>query len=398
MKTLTDNQITGLVLVGLAILVLIIVVRTWLSTSGDKKNPDSFLIINTYLAILKKGWRVARKNLWVFWILWIFHFLAFLQNAFLHSYGKLPSPRTFSMGNLFSVERFAWNFLLCFKRASGYLPLSFGMGPSLFFLIAAILLIKPFKKLLLQFGQEAHLQHSVDFIKRNLPYFFIVTIIAVALRILWSSGYTFAFFRHPSGKLKIFPSQLLSLIMIYWGTFIQALLTGFIFSLFKADVVNKKVVKKDVFISSLKFFKPLFFFFLIFNGILNGSGFFSNILIILYRKHIPPLSFWFIVIFLLVPYLIVNSDVNLKAAFKENIALWKGYYTQIFSFLFVTIFMASCISYLFSFTDVFLGTCFHGIVEMATRTLWLLFRFWIAASIMLFCSKLSEKEIIKKLW
>jgi hypothetical protein len=398
---LTDNQITGLVLLGLVIVVLAIVLRTWLSTSADKKKTAFSWNLSTYLNILETGWRIARKNLWIFWILWIFSFLAFLQSTFLYSYFRdipyLPTTRMFTIGSLFSFERFIRNFLLYFKRASGYMPLSFGMGPSLFFLIAVIVLIKPFQKLLFQSAREVALHPSVNFIKRNLPCFFIVTIIAVALRILWSSGYIADFSLHPSGKLKIFPGQLLSLIMIYWGTFIQTLLTGFIFSLFKSDIENGKAVKKDVFISSLKFFRPLFFFLLIFNGILHGSGFFSNILNILYRKHIPYPSFWFIIIFLLIPYLIVNRDINLKAAFKENIVLWKGYYPQILSFLFAIILIASFIAYLFSFTNVFFGTYFLRVVEMTEITLWLLFRFWIAASIMQFYSKLKEEQLIKKL-
>jgi hypothetical protein len=398
---LTDNQITGLVLVGLAIVVLAIVLRTWLSTSGDKKKTAFSWNLSTYLNILKTGWRIARKNLWIFWILWIFSFLAFLQNTFLYLYARdipyLSTTRMFSIGTLFSFERFIRNFLLYFKRASGYMPLSFGMEPSLFFLIAVTFLIKPFKKLLFQSAREVTLHPSVNFIKRNLPYFFIVTIIAVALRMLCSFEYTTAFFLHPSGKLKIFPKQIISLIMIYWGTFIQTLLTGFIFSFFQSDVENENAVKKDVFISSLKFFRPLFFFLLIFKGILHGSGFFSNVLNILYRKHIPYPSFWFIIIFLLVPYLIVNRDINLKTAFKENIVLWKGYYPQILAFLLLIILIASFIAYLFSFTDVFFGTYFHRVVEMAGRTIWLFFSFWISASIMLFCSELTEEQMLKNL-
>ena len=382
-------------------MVLAIVLRTWLSTSGDKKKTAFSWNLSTYLNILKTGWFIARKNLWIFWILWIFSFLAFLQSTFLYSYVRdipyLPTTRMFTIGSLFSFERFIRNFLLYFKRASGYMPLSFGMGPSLFFLIALIFLIRPFKKLLFQSARETSLHPSITFIKRNFPYFFIVTIIAVTLRILWSSGYTTAFSLHPSGKIKIFPGQLLSLIMIYWGTFIQALLTGFIFSLFKSVVEDEKVVKKDVFIAALKFFRPLFFFLLIFNSILHGSVVFSNVLNILYRNHIPYPSFWFIIVFLLVPYLIVDRDINLKAAFKENFTLWKGYYPQILSFLLAIILIASFIAYLFSFTNVFFGTHFRRATEMTEITLWLLFRFWIAASIMLFCSELTKERVLKKL-
>ncbi|MBN1446239.1 MAG: hypothetical protein JW957_09090 [Candidatus Omnitrophica bacterium] len=184
--------------------------------------------------------------------------------------------------------------------------------------------------------------------------------------------------------------------MFYWSAFVQALLTGYIFSLFKAGVLNEKTEKKPVLISSLRFFRPLFFFFLILIGISKCSAILINIILDLlsfrWNLYITSIVHSVLLIFLFVPYLIVQEEINLKMAFKHNFSLWKQNWRQILSFLLIIILSVSIFNYLLSPSQVFAGTYFNMIIEMAGKTLRLVFRLWIAASIMVFCHMKRIRE------
>jgi len=185
-----------------------------------------------------------------------------------------------------------------------------------------------------------------------------------------------------------------SAVAFYWFAFIQAMLTGFIFSLLKSSILKERNRRDSVFISSIGFFKPLFFFFLVFE-VLDRSGIFFQMLHLHFanwnRLYNPCLIFCFLLIFLLVPYLIVYKDINLKTAFRDNFSLWKYNYWQILSFLFLVILLSLSVKYVLSLSDFLYGTYFQLVTDMAKGTIWLLFRFWIAASIMVFCIRLTGR-------
>jgi len=182
--------------------------------------------------------------------------------------------------------------------------------------------------------------------------------------------------------------------MVYWAAFVQALLTGFIFSLFRANILEEAVDRRSVFVSSLKFFKPLFLFFLILMGVFHCTVLLISILHLNFSRmgsYIPRTIHWLSLFFLFVPYLIVQMDITLKTAFRHNFSLWKQHWRQIILFLLAVILTVSVVNYFLSFLWRFTGTYYYLMVQAAERTVRLILTFWIAASIMAFCMKLTGR-------
>jgi len=380
-----DNRMAGMVLVGLVIIVLLIVGRELLK---DRDKTGLSWNVSAYLNIFKTGWRAARKNLWIFWILWTFSIVAMLQNFFLRLSVKgfqfTPFSRLFHGFHTFSLsfEELMLNLL----RAPDFIPFSFGLDNSILLLFALVFLIPPFKKVLLQTFTETRTQTSVNLLRKNLLFFVILTIMAVALRILWSISPGF----QPVEQSRIFvPIYFYSLIMVFWSAFVQALLTGFIFSLFRVGVLHEEADRNSVFISSLKFFRPLFFFFLILLGVFHCSviliSFFHS------SSYIPFIIHWLSLFFLFVPYFMVQMDFSLRAALRLNISSWKQNWRQDLAFFLAVVLMVSVVNYLLSFLWRFTGTYYYLIVQVAERTVRLIMEFWIAALIMAFCMQLTGR-------
>ncbi|MBN1446076.1 MAG: hypothetical protein JW957_08230, partial [Candidatus Omnitrophica bacterium] len=178
LRILTDNQLAGIVLVGLAIIVLILVLRERLSLSGEKKEPGCSWKLSNYVNILKEGWRVAWKNIWVFWILWAFSLLASIQQkALVHLYRKDIPFVPFAHFPAISLFRFK-SFIDKFLLAPVHIPFSFSMEPGIVLLFAVILLINPFKRILSQRKQDIRLNSSAVFLEKNIPFFLIASVIA----------------------------------------------------------------------------------------------------------------------------------------------------------------------------------------------------------------------------
>lgn len=398
---MTGNQMAGLVFVVLAIVVLIIVLRERLSLSGRKKETGYLSDSSDYLKILKKGWSVTSKNLWVFWILWIFSFLAFFQITVLNLSRKnfqFLSFNSYLHGIHFS---FFQKFIHSFFLAPVYIPFSFGIENSLFFLLALIIILKPFKSLISQSSQDVQLASSTKFLEKNLPFFLIASIIAVFCNILLSIRAPL-FFHNSIGQISLLaPARIYSAIMVYWSAFIQALLTGFILSVFKAIIDGDEVKRHSIFVASLKFFRPLFFFYLILIGIFYCWNTIANLLYLRFVRqssyNITSILLWLVLAFFLIPYLLVHEESDLKTAFARNFFLWKQNWRQILCFLLLIILLISVINTLLAFGQIFIGTWFQLAMQVVEKTIRLVLRLWIAASIMVFYRTLRETKIIKKL-
>ncbi len=377
----------GMVLLVLVIVVLILVAR---ELSKSKKQPGNLWNFSVYLNIFKTGWHAVRKNLWIFWILWAFSIVALLQNTLLHLAGKevpfQPFTRLFSL-TFFSFRKFIGYFL----RAPASIPFSFGIENSVFLLLAVIFLIKPFRNILTQVDTEPRMQTSGSLLKKNLPFFIAATVIAAYLHISLSI-YPSVFFNQSTGQTLV-PAYLLSVIMVFWSAFIQALLTGFIFSLFRTGILNKEADRNFLFVSSLRSFRPLFFFFLILMGILHCPVMLINALSLGFSRwcsYTANIAHWLLLVFLFVPYLIVQEDTELKTAFSHNFSLWKQNWRQVIPFLLTIILLVSVINYLPSFLWGFYGTWYLIIVQVVERTVRLALSFWLAASVIAFCLHLTS--------
>jgi len=80
-------------LVFLIIFVLITALNKWLLLTSRKDESNCFRNLTAYLPVFKKGWRVACRNIWIYWILLIFSVLAVFQgNLNQYLYNKLQAP------------------------------------------------------------------------------------------------------------------------------------------------------------------------------------------------------------------------------------------------------------------------------------------------------------------
>ena len=159
--------------------------------------------------------------------------------------------------------------------------------------------------------------------------------------------------------------------------------------------------RRSIFIASLKFFRPLFFFYLILIGIFYYWGTIANLLYLSFVEqssyNITSILHWPVLAFFLIPYLLVHEESDLKTAFARNFFLWKQNWRQILCFLLLVILLISVINTLLAFGQIFIGTWFQLAMQVVEKTIRLVLRLWIAASIMVFYRTLRETKIIKKL-
>jgi hypothetical protein len=344
MEELANVRILGLVF--FVILVLIVAINKWLLLTSRKDESNHFRNLAAYLPVFKKGWRIACKNIWIFWALLVFSVLSVLQgnlNQYLYNKSLAPGvpffiPFSHSAVSIFSriIHDSLSNFFFFLLYAPVHIPTYFEIGDvaSIVFLLVFILSVKPIKKFLSQpFAPE--LQSSVEFLKRNTPFFIIATVVMSLYNVLFLI-FPSAFF--PSTPFKIRALVIVFLpFKIYWSAVVSSLLTGFILALFQGSIQGKEKRRNLVFVSSLKFFKPLFLFLFILAGftycLLAPIQIFSSIFP-RWSPYLSSLVIWFYLVFLFSSYLIVQEDIGCKTAFKRNFSMWKENYPQVLPFLF----------------------------------------------------------------
>jgi len=236
-------------LIFLVILVLITALNKWLLLISRKDESNCFRNLIAYLPIFKKGWRVACRNIWIYWILLIFSVLAVFQGNFLqYLYNKSQAPGIpfFTPFSHTAIPTF--NYLLHsllrdsffgLLNAPVYIPTWFGFGniASIIFLLAIIFSVKTIKRFLSQ-PLTSEQQSSVEFLKRNIHFFIITTVIMslynVLLLIFPSAFFPSTPFGIRALQIAFFPFK------IYWSVFVGSLLTGFILVLFQDSIQGKE--------------------------------------------------------------------------------------------------------------------------------------------------------------
>lgn len=143
------------------------------------------------------------------------------------------------------------------------------------FLLFIIVMIKPFKKSLFQLS-PSEFQPSIRFLKNNLWLFITVNILLLLY-------YVYLLFF----PLKIFERQFIGNYLLiflgwYWIILINSLVIGFVLIFFKESAGGRKIEKYLLLTSSLKFFKPLFCFYLIFSVLTCYNLFSSQLLLYIY--------------------------------------------------------------------------------------------------------------------
>jgi len=397
-------QVAGLSLI--VVLILGVLLNKLLFLSCRKGKDKFFKDLSSYFPIFKKGWQVVYKNLWIFWILFGFRVLASLQQnlfQYVHYKSKFPNHSFFTLFSfnypnlgLFFQGQLKKSFLT-FQSVPIYLSVIGKNITSIVLLLLIIFFIKRFKRFLSQpFSSEC--QPSVDFLKKNFHPFIIATVILLIFQIL----------------TLIFPSQFsnrnvyfnipTNLVGMYWHIIVNSLLVGLVLTLFKESIFRRQTRKDLIFISSLKFFRHLFFFYL-FLAVFSSFCFtfpvyflreISQISLRIYRI-IQPAVLWILLIFIFIPYLIVAEDTGWTASFRNNFQLWKRNFPQICSLFFIVILLTWVVHFLLSPLYLFGRTHFFFFTRIISDGVTFLLSFWMTAVILLFCLKVKESNIVKSI-
>ena len=390
MNKFSIEQVAG---VGLIVVLLLGALLNRLLFHSYHKGKDKvFKNLSSYFPIFKKGWQVVYKNLWLFWILFGFRILASLQQTLIqYSYFKSTgSPQPF-----FALPKISF-WVILFKNfkervfsflmvSPHYLSIGSSTLISIILFLLILLLTKHFRRFLSKpFSFE--LRPSVNFLRENFWFFVIANI----LLLLYYDF--FPIFPKNLGGASIFQFYIIPL-SIYWAIITNALLVGFILTLFKKSIEEKEIRKGPIFTSSLKFFKPLFFFYLIFALIvfaLSVPSFICHQLMqVPFRLHkyfISSISLFYI-FFLLVPYLVVVEDVDWKTAFRDNFVFWRRRFPQLLILILLLILFINLINFLLCPLIYFNRTPFFLVRDVIRGGITTLFGLWITAVILLFCLK-----------
>jgi MFS family permease len=196
----------------------------------------------------------------------------------------------------------------------------------------------------------------------------------------------------------------------YWyAAILVALLTGGILIVINKVLMSKKIVKSEVASEMIKYFKPLFLFYLILTGIF-GFVFMITYLptVITSNEAIKETSihlyyfltqFIFPVITLAViftPYIIVKERLALKAAFKANFVFWKRHFTKIVTFilfgigvLFIPLLVDELAGFSFRLSSPLILNLLASIVITALK---IFANLIVVAALVIFYSSLTSKE------
>lgn len=409
MLKLSPGEVWGAVLVVL--LLLGAGLNRLLFLSYRKNNQTPFKDLASYLPVLKEGWLIVHKNMWLFWIILSLRvFNSFQQTLIQYLHFKPGSPDQ-SFFRLYRstfrpppsyITYLTEKFVLSLKSFSFHLDIVWGVMPSIFFLLFIVIMIKLYRRFLSR-SFIPELQPSVMFLKRNFWPF------AIATTLLLLNFVLFLFF--PSFFEETFFGRYYSFFPgYYWNIVAGSLVAGFVLTLFKNRASGNETTKGEIFISSLGHFRALFFFYLmylLFTLVACGlpisilgylqCGRFSGVRYLQLGMCVFP------IIFLMVPYSIVIENVNWKTGFKHGFLFWKRKFPQTFVLLMVVMFFMwladffslAFISFTFDLlpfhgTSIFLAL---GIIVIALRSF---VTFLITAIVMVFCLKSKEVGLLKK--
>ena len=403
MNKFSIEQVAG---VGLIIVLILGALLNRLLFHSYRKGKDKvFKDLASYFPIFKKGWQVVYKNLWLFWILFGFRILASLQQTlfqYVYNRSKFPdhsffffTPFSFNYPGLgVFFQRQLKNSFLIFQYVPIYLSVIGKNIISIILLLLIIFFIKRSKRFLSQsFASEN--RPSVNLLKKNFYPFIVVTIFMLIFKIL------LFIFPYQMAENNVFRMYLYMPVGCYFQIIVNSLVAGLVLTSFKETILRKESAKDLIFASSLKFFKPLFFFHLIMLAIslcitvpAQLVNEISRIPLEIYRI-IPLITLWILIPFLFVPYLVVVEDVGWKAGFRNNFQLWKKRFPQICSLFFIIILLTWVVHFLISPLYLFGRTHFFFFTSIISEGATFLLSFWITAVILLFCLKVRESNVMK---
>lgn len=351
----------------------------------------------SFSVILRKGWGIVRNNLWLFWVILGLKFLI-LPDRILFQYiyfkSKHPDQPFFDLfhSTFFSLP--SWSGYLSgvlirsFKSFYFYFDAAQGIIPGIFLCMLSFFMIKRFRKLPATLI-SAKFQPEAVFFKKNFYAFIVVNFLLLL-------NYAFMFFSQFCGKEFLLQTYCSILLGSYWSVIVGSLAAGFILNLFRGRVEGKKSREGGLLMSSLKFFRPLFFFYLMYFSF-TIIVYYLPVLILNYGigQKLPVSRYLyyavqlFPVLFLMVPFSIVGENVCWKEGFKHGFIFWKRNFRQTFFLTIIVMFflwLGKCVYFLIPFSS----SCIAGqAIMIALRTF---VTFFITAFVTVFCFEVKKQE------
>ena len=396
-----------------ALIVLLLVgtgLNKLLSFSSRKDLKTPFKNLKSYLPVLKRGWKLARENLWLFWIILGLKVLVPLQQTlsqYVHFKSESPDESLFLLFKSASshppsyLRYLAEKFVFSLKSFYFHFAVAWMIMPSILLCTSIVTMIWVFRKFLSRFF-ATEFEPSIKHLKSNFWPFVIANILLLV-------NYAFVLF-FPTRffqKELFFPRYCSILPGYYWSIVVNSLVAGFVLTLFKDGISAKETGKRKILKSSLKCFRPLFFFYLMY-FLFSLLVYYAPMSVLWYsllgrfpgERYLQHVTHVFPILFFIVPYCIVVENVDWKAGFRCGFLFWRRNFPQTLALLIVIAFITwlgnllffAVISLIFDLIP-FKGICINmtqSIIGVGLRSL---VTFFVTAVVMAFYLNFKEAEL-----
>ena len=403
---------------GTALLVMLLIgigLNRYLSFSYHKGLKTPFKNLKPYLPILKRGWKLVHENLWLFWIILGLKVLISLQRTliqYVHFKSESPDEPFFRLfKSAFShppsyLGYLAEKFVYSLKTFHFHFAVDQSIKPSILLCIAIVIMIWVFHKFLSRLF-DMELRPSIKYLKGNLWPFVTANILLLAIY-----AFVFLFPTKLFEKEWLFPGYYSLLPGYYWSIVVNSLVAGFVLALFKDGISAKEIGKREVLKTSLKYFRPLSFFYLIY-FLFSFLVYPLPMLVLRYLQVVQfPWGGWglqyvsstvFTIVFLMVPYCIVVENVGWKAGFRRGLLFWRRNFSQTLALLTVIAFIMCLENLLFSAVISFIfdlipfkGICINMTQRIIGVGLRSLVTFFVTAVVMAFYLNFKEAGLLDR--
>jgi len=359
-----------------------------------------FQDLQSYFPIFKKGWKIICENRWVFWLILGICLINLAYEAasrfLFYKMQQVPLPleKPTFFGIISSLKFSSLSAILGSARSMNVFSDIPILNPLI--ILAILIMARPFKRLLNTIS-DSSLNSSKNFLQKNFwPTVAVAGIFLISHPLFnWYSALRFT--KWFPGSLD-FPAFSIARIVfaiagLYLACIVVSLLQGAILTAFKEARYKRKVEKSLVLSCAVRHFKHLFFFNLLFFAI----SYLPHIMAVFQRIRFRATLFSYYspaitIVLLFVAYLIVGRDYDFKGALKENFLLWRRRLLEIIVFIFIGVGLL-WIPHLLSGLGrhIFLYP-FNTIPRAIITGIRVFAGLWIAATLMLFLLRITEKQ------
>jgi len=355
--------------------------------------------LQSYLPVFKKGWKIICQNRWVFWLIFGICLISLASHdAFRFLFYKmqqvpLPLEKPTFFRIISSLKSCSLWALVDSVRNMNVFSSIYITNPLM--ILAILIMARPFKRLLNRVS-DSNLNSSMDFLQKN----FWPTVAVAGILLIFHTLFNWYTVMRFTRQFPIFwDSPAFSIVNIvttiarlYLSSVVLSLLQGAILTVFKEARDKRKVEKSLVLSGAVRHFKNLFFF----NLLLFAISYFPSIMAVFQRTRFRATLFSYYspavtIALLFVAYLIVGRDYNFKGALKENFLLWKRNFLEIIVFIFIGVGLL-WIPHLLSGLGPHIFLYPFTLTRAITTGIRVFANLWIAATLMLFLLRITEKQ------